>query len=134
MLIIKKLWLLLAVLPCLTLSAQTLDDILCDIKTDTPLKEFTTIKALAINDIKSLKILHYAEDGIKERNITAREDVQKILSAFDNIIVGCDSGIRCTDDTTLYIFTLENGSNIEIERECESLIIDKQYYSYTKRK
>ncbi len=85
-------------------------------------------------NIKSLETIFYTEGGILKKETSNQKEIQSTLNYLLQFHVGPDEGLRCTDNSVVYVFLLENGKEVRVETECEAMILDGTYYSIINRK
>ncbi|MCR5262194.1 MAG: hypothetical protein K6C94_10225 [Candidatus Gastranaerophilales bacterium] len=80
------------------------------------------------DNIKALKVLRYTEGGVSEKDIGDKKDIEKICRQFSRIQIAGESKMSCTDNTTIYAFTFNDGSKTSIELECNWAVINGKNY------
>lgn len=95
--------------------------------------EFEEYEGLDVQNVVKLEINKYTEGGNIPREI---EDHDEILSTYNDLfrirlIKECD--MACEDNTTVYIFTMKDGKQYKVEKECDWFIIGNKRYYYEKK-
>lgn len=106
----------------------------CTKKSDTPkpkVKKHVSLvskyKKLVLDDIRSVEVLKYTEGGVEKTEYTL-EDAKNIYNYLATMTVGEETAQACEDNTTIYNFTMFDGSVISVEIECDWVIIDGKRY------
>ena len=79
-----------------------------------------------------MKIIRYTESGISEKSIVDKILINQIYNYLSQIKLTNESKMGCTDNTTIYSFTLNDNSNITIEIECDWIVIEGKNYNFIK--
>ena len=90
-------------------------------------KEYQNIKP---ENIKSLKIIRYTEAGINEKDINDINEIIRIYNYLTLIKILDESKMSCTDNTTIYSFTLKDNTKTSIEIECNWVVIKGKNYNF----
>ena len=80
--------------------------------------------------IKSLTIVRYTEGGVSEKNIKDRFEIAKFYEYLKRIKLLDVSGMSCTDNTTIYVFNLFDGTKAAVEIECEWIVLNGKSYNF----
>ena len=94
------------------------------------LLDFKEYKNLTLDNIKSLKIIRYSEAGVNEKDITDINEITGIYNYMTLIKILDESKMSCTDNTTIYSFTLKDNTKASIEIECEWVVIKGKNYNF----
>ena len=94
------------------------------------LLDFKEYKNLTLDNIKSLKIIRYTEGGANEKDITDINEITRIYNYMTLIKILDESKMSCTDNTTIYSFTLKDNTKASIEIECEWVVIKGKNYNF----
>ena len=94
------------------------------------LLDFKEYKNLTLDNIKSLKIIRYSEAGVNEKDITDINEITRIYNYMTLIKILDESKMSCTDNTTIYSFTLKDNTKASIEIECEWVVIKGKNYNF----
>lgn len=87
--------------------------------------EYSKLKS---ENIKSAGIIRYTIAGVEEKNLTDRVEIDKVYNYLSQIRLGRETDMSCTDNTTVYIFNLEDGTKLSIEKECDWIILGNKSY------
>ncbi len=81
-------------------------------------------------NIKYVKIIRYTEAGASEKDIKDRAEIISLYNHFKKVKLTNISGMGCTDNTTIYVFMLNDGSKAAIEIECEWIVLNGKSYNF----
>ena len=109
---------------------QTVDD--PPIKESIPLFEFDKYKDFIIDNVTSLSIIRYTEGGADEEKITAQDKIQNTYNMLSKINIANETTKACEDNTTVYRFTMKDGTTTVIEIECDWLVVGNKRYEIEK--
>ena len=109
---------------------QTVDD--PPIKESIPLFEFDKYKDFIIDNVTSLSIIRYTEGGADEEKITAQDKIQNTYYMLSKINIANETTKACEDNTTVYRFTMKDGTTTVIEIECDWLVVGNKRYEIEK--
>ena len=87
-------------------------------------------RVLTLERTKAINVMRYTEAGLEQKMTEDREDISKLYDFLNRIVLGDETGYSCTDNTTIYVFLLDDGSKIPIEFECNWLVIDRKNYLF----
>lgn len=97
-------------------------------KTPMFLMDYPDYRKITLDNIKSLKIIRYTEAGVNE--IKVEEDkIYSIVNSLNQLGLYGETKMGCTDNTTIYLFELKDGSKEAIEIECNWVIIKGKRYN-----
>lgn len=85
-------------------------------------------KGLKLENILSIDELKYKESGLEEKTYTEKEDIERIYNYWKKKKLGKKTNMSCDDNTTIYIFKLEENVSLSIEQECDWVIINNKRY------
>ena len=88
-------------------------------------------KNLTPENIKSLKLIRYTEAGVSKTNVDDIAQINQLYNYLSKIKITDESKMSCTDNTTIYSFTLKDNSKASIEIECEWIVIKGKNYNFT---
>ena len=88
-------------------------------------------KNLTPENIKSLKLIRYTEAGVSKTNVDDIAQINQLYNYLSKINITDESKMSCTDNTTIYSFTLKDNSKASIEIECEWIVIKGKNYNFT---
>ena len=95
---------------------------------DVPLLSIEQFKDIKAEDIDSVIITKFTEGGDDSETVVDKSEINKIYSSINNIKLGKETDMSCTDNTTVYSFNLKSKQSIAIEFECDWVIVgDKRY-------
>lgn len=109
---------------------QTVDD--PPIKESIPLFEFDKYKDFIIDNVTSLSIIRYTEGGADEEKITVQDKIQNTYNMLSKINIANETTKACEDNTTVYRFTMKDGTTTVIEIECDWLVVGNKKYEIEK--
>ena len=99
----------------------------CTKKESTSLMDFKDYKNIKEDNIKSIEIIRYTEGGADSKIV----DEDSIISTYNKLKdkkIGKETNMACEDNTTIYVFTLTDGSEYKIEIECNWVVINNDRY------
>ncbi len=82
------------------------------------------------DNISSIKIIRYTEAGATNKIITDKTEITKLYNHFKRVKISDKSDMSCTDNTTVYVFMLADGSKAAIEIECDWIVINGKNYNF----
>ena len=91
------------------------------------LMEYGDYAKITEDNIEGIKIIRYTEGG--DDSSTVSEDA--IIKVYNNLKqkkIGRETKMTCEDNTTVYIFTLTDGTEMTVEIECGLAVIDNKRY------
>ncbi len=94
------------------------------------LADYSVYKKIKPDNIKALKILRYTEAGISERDVSDKSEINAIYNSLKTIKILGETGLSCTDNTTIFSFKLNDDSKVSVEIECEWLVIKGKHYKF----
>ena len=92
------------------------------------LLEYQEYKDITPENIKKIKIIRYTEAGVSEKVIKDKKSIKDTYNYLKKIKIDSKTNFSCTDNTTIYHFTLNDNSQKYIEKECSWVIINRQNY------
>ena len=92
------------------------------------LMEFDKYKDLSLDKVKSIKKTKLTVAGSETREITDKEEIKSIYNQLKNLKVGQEVTNSCEDNTTIYVFNMDDGSDINVEIECDWLVMGNKRY------
>ena len=96
----------------------------------TRLFDYNDYNKITPENVKSLKIIRYTEGGAIEKDITDKEEINRICNYLGRIKITGETGMRCEDNTTIYSFVLKDNSKVSVEIECEWLVLKGRNYKF----
>ena len=109
---------------------QTIDD--PPIKESIPLFEFDKYKDFILDNVESLSITKYTEGGASEEKVTEQTEIQSTYNMLSKINIGNETTRACEDNTTVYKFTMKDGTTTTFEIECDWLVVGNKRYEIEK--
>ena len=98
-----------------------------------PLLEQPQYKKVTLDNIKSIKILRYTEGGVSDKDITDKTEIEQLYKYLKQIDIHSETKWGCTDNTTIYVFNLSDGSKETIEIECNWVVFNGKHYLFELR-
>ena len=95
-----------------------------------PLLEQPQYKKITMDNIKSIKILRYTEGGVNDKEINDKTEIEHLYNYLKQIDIYSETKWGCTDNTTIYVFNLNDGSKEAIEIECNWVILNGKHYLF----
>ena len=92
------------------------------------LMNFGVYKNFSINNVKFLNISKYTEAGIDDKKISDINEIKSIYETLSKYKIGEITESSCDDNTTIYSFTMNDGSTVVFEFECNWIVIDNVRY------
>ena len=94
----------------------------------TPVLELKEYKSLKLNRIKAAKMKRYTEGGLEETSAKDQEEIEAMYNRISHLQIISETTQACEDNTTVYEFTMEDDSIINVEIECDWIIIGNKRY------
>lgn len=94
------------------------------------LLDYKDYKNIKPENIKAMKIIRYTEAGINEKNTDDKALINEIYNYLSQIKISNEAKMGCTDNTTIYSFTLNDNSTASIEIECDWIVLKGKNYNY----
>ena len=94
------------------------------------LLSYKDYKNITPDNIKSLKIIRYTEGGADETPVNNKDEITLIYNFLNKIKITDETKMSCTDNTTLYSFTLKDNSKTTVEIECNWVVIKNRNYLF----
>ena len=95
----------------------------------TPLMNFGEYKNIDIDRVTSILYSKFTEGGREDEEITDKEEIHEVYYSLTEYSVGKEVTTACDDNTKIYAFTMDDGSTISIEIECDWLVVGNKRYS-----
>ena len=102
-----------------------------DIKVDTEeisILEYGKYKNIKLDDIERVQIIKYTVGGDNPNEYNDFEEIKNIYEQLLNYKVGEETNMVCEDNTTSYVFYMNNGDKYSISIECNWFVIDGKRY------
>ena len=102
-----------------------------DIKVDTEeisILEYGKYKNIKLDDIERVQIIKYTVGGDNPNEYNDFEEIKNIYEKLLNYKVGEETNMVCEDNTTSYVFYMNNGDKYSISIECNWFVIDGKRY------
>ncbi len=135
----KKIFAILA-LCMVTLVGCNIKDKIKDVVDDPPVKEsiplmeFDKYKDFILENVESLSIIRYTEGGDNETKITEWSEIQAKYNMLSSVHISGETNMACEDNTTVYRFTMKDGTTTVFEFECDWIVIGSKRYLVDKNK
>ena len=113
-------------LPCLFAKGTSIQ-----YETKPYLMENVQYKRVNPSTITSLTIVRYREDGVSEKTIKDHFEIAKFYEYLKRIKLLDVSGMSCTDNTTIYVFNLFDGTKAAVEIECDWIVLNGKSYNFS---
>ena len=97
------------------------------IRESVSLMEYGEFAKIREDNIKQIEIVRYTVMG-DDSTIVDEESIKNVYHNLQKKKIGRKTNMVCEDNTTVYIFTLEDDNKIKIEIECDWVIIGKDRY------
>ena len=114
-----------SVFPCLFAKGTSIQ-----YETKPYLMENVQYKRVNPSTITSLTIVRYREDGVSEKTIKDHFKIAKFYDYLKRIKLLDVSGMSCTDNTTIYVFNLFDGTKAAVEIECDWIVLNGKSYNF----
>lgn len=93
-----------------------------------PPEEYFLMKIFGYDRVKpenitSLQITRYTVGGADTKNIDDKTEIKEIYDYLSRIKVTNETGMRCEDNTTVFVFNLKDGSSVSLELECDWVVV-----------
>ena len=79
-------------------------------------------------DIVKVTIKRYTVGGRNDEEYNTYEDIRRLQNNITSIKIGKETDRACEDNTTVYTFETSKGLEINVEIECDWLIIGNKRY------
>ena len=91
------------------------------------LMEYGDYAKITEDNIKGIEIIRYTEGG-DDLNMVSDDSIVKVYNNLKGKRIGKETKMTCEDNTTIYTFTLTDGTKMTLEIECGLAIIDNKRY------
>lgn len=85
-------------------------------------------KGLTLENVTSVTIIKATVAGVTEKEYNSKKDIKRYYNYWKNKKLGKKVKYSCEDNTTTYVFNLENNATIAIEKECDWIVINNERY------
>lgn len=99
-----------------------------DLEKNIPLMEYSEFKNVLIDKIMSIDYIRLTETGRTSELITDKDKINSIYNSLKEKNVGKEVTNGCDDNTTIYTFNLSDNKKVNVEIECEWLVINNKRY------
>ena len=99
-----------------------------DLEKNIPLMEYSEFKNILIDKIMSIDYIRLTETGRTSELITDKDKINSIYNSLKEKNVGKEVTNGCDDNTTIYTFNLSDNKKVNVEIECEWLVINNKRY------
>lgn len=96
----------------------------------THLFDYSEYHKIKPDNIKYLEIVRYTEAGQSIKKVEDKAKINEIYTLLKHIVIFQEVNMSCTDNTTIYRFTLNDNSKVYIEIECNWLVIKGKSYAF----
>ena len=128
---LKKFIFILILIPFLTCGLAYKTDKELDTKLQNQyLMSLPNFRKITPEKTKAVRMMRYTEAGLDEKTTEDREEITKIYNFLNNIVLGKETKYSCTDNTTVYVFLLEDDTKIPVEIECNWIVIGRKQYLF----
>lgn len=94
--------------------------------------ELDEYKGLELDDIQEINIISYTEGGSESVLQESRDEIEKTYNSLSKIQVGKETDMACEDNTTIYSMKLKTGEEVNVEIECDWIVIHNKRYLIVK--
>ena len=91
------------------------------------LMDYGNYKNIHEDNIKKIEIIKYTVGG-DSSTIVPEDSMINVYNNLKKMQIGKKTNMVCEDNTTVYIFTLTDDTEIKVEIECDWVIIDNNRY------
>jgi hypothetical protein len=91
--------------------------------------DYEDYKEIKLDNIESITLIKYGMDGDKTKEITDKDEIEKLYNTLKELKVGEETPRSCEDNTTIYRFNMSNGKSVSIEIECDWFVINRKHYN-----
>lgn len=95
------------------------------------LLEYGDYKNIKLENIEKLTKIRYTVAGADEEELIGSE-VSSVYNNLNSLKIGEETNMACEDNTTIYRFTMKDGSKYSIEIECDWFVINGKRYNIVK--
>lgn len=78
--------------------------------------------------IKEARIIRYTEGGSEEKAAEGEEEIKRIYDRVAKLKITDETDQTCTDNTTVFEFITEEGVAIDVEIECDWLVLGNKHF------
>ncbi len=93
------------------------------------LMDYPDYQMITPDNIKSLTIRRYTEAGAFDREVEEEAQIIETYNYLKQIVIAGETKYSCTDNTTMYFFTLKDDSKVHIEIECDWVVLKGKNYN-----
>ena len=104
-----------------------INDSKSDIK-DVYLFDMEQFKNLEKNSIESITVIKYTEGGDNSKEINNSNEIVSLYDNFSKIKLVKETNMTCTDNITVYKFNMKDKTSINLEFECDWIVLGKDRY------
>ena len=99
-----------------------------DVIWEIPLMRYGAFMDIVLDKIKSIDYVRLTEAGRNEEIITDKEKIKNIYNSLKSKNIGKEVSNTCDDNTTIYTFNMSDDKKINIEIECDWLVINNKRF------
>ncbi len=119
---------LITISVCLILLSALLLSIILKYKSDDNKNVNSDIlENIKLENIKKIEITKLTEGGVSKENLTSKNDIEEIYSYLNELKIGDETDITCSDDEISYKIILNDGEKT-IRFECGNYIKNNKRY------
>ena len=93
-----------------------------------PLMKYGVFKDIVLDKVKSIDYTRLTEAGRNDETITDKEKIKSIYNSLKNKAIGKEVSSACDDNTTIYSFNMTNGKKVNVEIECDWLVVGNKRF------
>lgn len=90
-------------------------------------------KDFKLEDIVSYESVRLTVGGDQREEYSDKASIESIYNTLSNVKIGKETEMACEDNSTIYIFTLSDGTTKRVEFECDWVIIGKDRYEIVRQ-
>ena len=95
----------------------------------TSLMDYPDYQKITPDNIKSILVRRFTVAGGFNQEFKEEDKIVEIYDWLKTIFLAGETKYSCTDNTTLFIFTLKDDSKVMIEIECDWAVINRKHYN-----
>jgi len=105
------------------------DDIIDESKLLSELDEF---KIIDLDHVTSVKVVKVTIAGPESEEYKEKPSIESYYNKIGNIKIGQETKMSCEDNSTLYVFVMDDDSRVTFTIECDWLIVGNKRYMIVK--
>ncbi len=95
---------------------------------ETKLLEFGDFKNIKLDKIINVEKIRYTVAGGDRETITDSEEISNLYNLLSKVKLVEETDMACEDNTTIYIFNLDDDTKVSVEFECDWVIVKNKRY------